>query len=287
MDMAGEQFIAASREVVWAALNDPEILQRCIPGCQEVVKQSETGMTAAAVIKVGPVSARFRGMVTLSDLDPPNGYRISGEGQGGIAGFAKGTAVVRLEPNGEGTLLHYDVSAQVGGKLSQLGGRLIDATARKMSDAFFKRFAEEISAKPAEEPQLDQAGAARPEAAAEPGRGAGETARSRARVDTVVPDLPPATPGSLGWAQWLNAAVLVVALIVMGWSLSSAGVPRPTESTLAVGAVSAEFMIAVHLVLVAAVGYLLGRQHEAAQDRALVRQLLSALMRERRGRTER
>ncbi|MBR0766443.1 carbon monoxide dehydrogenase subunit G [Bradyrhizobium japonicum] len=144
MDMRGQQHIPASREIVWNALNDPEILRICVPGCQELVKSSDTQMTAVAVIKVGPVTTRFQGAVTLSDLDPPNGYTISGEGQGGVAGFAKGTAIVRLEADGDGTLLHYEVSAQIGGKLSQLGGRLIDATAKKMSGLFFQKFAQEI-----------------------------------------------------------------------------------------------------------------------------------------------
>jgi len=138
MDMVGEQRIPARREIVWKALNDPNVLQACIPGCQELTKVSETEMTATAVIKVGPVTARFQGAVTLSDLDPPKGYRITGEGQGGIAGFSKGAAVVRLEEVGDDTILHYEVAAQVGGKLAQLGGRLIDATAKQMSGAFFK-----------------------------------------------------------------------------------------------------------------------------------------------------
>jgi hypothetical protein len=146
MQMTGQQRIPAPRETVWKALNDARILEACIPGCQELIKTSDTHMTATAVIKVGPVTAKFQGAVTLSDLDPPNGYRITGEGQGGVAGFAKGGAVVRLEADGDGTILHYDASVDVGGKLSQLGGRLIDATAKKLSAAFFKRFAEEIEA---------------------------------------------------------------------------------------------------------------------------------------------
>lgn len=115
MDMTGQQRIPASREVVWKALNDPAVLQACIPGCQELVKSSDTQMAATALIKVGSVTAKFQGVVRLSDLDPPNGYRIAGEGQGGVAGFAKGSAIVRLEQDGDGTILHYEVSAQVGG----------------------------------------------------------------------------------------------------------------------------------------------------------------------------
>ena len=141
MEMTGEQRLPAPREVVWAALNDPEVLKQSIPGCEEIQKLSDTEMTAKVSAKVGPVSARFTGNVTLSDLDPPNGYTISGEGKGGVAGFAKGGAKVRLEPDGDGTLMRYEVSASVGGKLAQIGARLIDATAKKMADDFFSRFA--------------------------------------------------------------------------------------------------------------------------------------------------
>ncbi len=127
MQMSDVQRVPASRETVWAALNDSEILRRCIPGCQALAMTSPTDMTATVVVKVGPVKATFAGKVTLSDLDPPNGYRISGEGSGGVAGFAKGGATVKLEPAGdEATDLHYAVDAQIGGKLAQLGGRLIE-----------------------------------------------------------------------------------------------------------------------------------------------------------------
>ncbi|MBM3559428.1 MAG: carbon monoxide dehydrogenase subunit G, partial [Alphaproteobacteria bacterium] len=125
MEMSGEYRIAAPRKVVWAALNDPEILRQAIPGCDSIDKTSDTEMTAKVTAKVGPVRASFEGRVTLSDLDPPNGYRISGEGKGGPAGFAKGGANVRLEADGDGTVLKYDVDATVGGKLAQLGARLI------------------------------------------------------------------------------------------------------------------------------------------------------------------
>jgi len=141
MDMTGEVRLPAPRETVWRALNDPEVLKQSIPGCEEIQKLSETEMTARVSAKVGPVSARFAGKVTLSDLDPPNGYTISGEGQGGVAGFAKGGAQVSLKDDGAGTMLSYKVHAQVGGKLAQIGSRLIDATARKMADEFFTRFA--------------------------------------------------------------------------------------------------------------------------------------------------
>ncbi len=150
MDMSGSHRIEASREAVWAALNDPDILKQCIPGCEEVVRQSDTEMTAKVVAKVGPVSAKFSGKVTLSDLDPPNGYTITGEGSGGAAGFGKGGATVALSDDGGATLLTYTAKAQVGGKLAQIGSRLVDATARKMADEFFTRFTRIVGPAPAE-----------------------------------------------------------------------------------------------------------------------------------------
>ena len=140
MDMNGEYQIAAPRQRVWEALNDPEVLRQCIPGCEEIVKLSDVEWTAKVTAKVGPVKAKFGGKVLLTDLDPPNGYKITGEGTGGAAGFAKGGAAVKLVDDGPGTLLSYTVQANVGGKLAQIGSRLIDATARKMSDEFFKNF---------------------------------------------------------------------------------------------------------------------------------------------------
>ena len=141
MDMTGERRIPAPRETVWQALNDPEVLKDSIPGCETIEKVSDTEMTARVAVRIGPMNARFAGKVQLSDLDPPNGYTISGEGQGGVAGFAKGGATVKLVDDGPGTLMTYDVKAQVGGKMAQLGARLIDSTARSMADQFFDRFA--------------------------------------------------------------------------------------------------------------------------------------------------
>jgi carbon monoxide dehydrogenase subunit G len=140
MNMSGERRIAASQTTVWAALNDPRILKECIPGCEALEMQSPTDMTARVKLAIGPVKATFNGTVRLSDLDPPNGYRISGEGSGGVAGYAKGGADVRLAHDGACTLMRYDVKADVGGKLAQLGGRLIDSTAKKLADQFFEKF---------------------------------------------------------------------------------------------------------------------------------------------------
>lgn len=141
MEMSGEYRIPAPREKVWAALNDPQVLKETIPGCQSVEKLSDTEMTARVKAKVGPVSATFNGTVTLSNLDPPRGYTIAGEGKGGVAGFAKGGADVSLTEDGDGTILRYTARGQVGGKLAQIGARLVDATARQMADAFFSAFA--------------------------------------------------------------------------------------------------------------------------------------------------
>jgi carbon monoxide dehydrogenase subunit G len=124
--MAGERRIAATPQRVWEALNDPEVLRLCIPGCQSLVKEADDRFSAIAQIKIGPIGARFKGAVTLTDLDPPNGYTISGQGNGGVAGNAKGMAKVRLSHDGPGTLLAYDVDAQVGGRMAQLGGPLIE-----------------------------------------------------------------------------------------------------------------------------------------------------------------
>jgi hypothetical protein len=148
MDIKGEYKIAAPREKVFAALNDQDVLKACIPGCESLEKTSDTEMTAKVKLRIGPVSAAFSGKVTLSDIDPPNGYKISGEGQGGVAGFAKGGAVVKLAEEGAATVLTYEVDAQVGGKIAQVGARLITGTAKKLADQFFGKFAESVGAPP-------------------------------------------------------------------------------------------------------------------------------------------
>jgi len=144
MDMKGEYRIPAPQQAVWEALNDPETLKACIPGCETIEKTSDTEMTATVKAKVGPVSARFKGKVTLSDLNPPNSYRISGEGQGGPAGFGKGGATVALEQDGSDTVLRYEATAQVGGKLAQIGARLVDGAAKKIANEFFSNFATHV-----------------------------------------------------------------------------------------------------------------------------------------------
>ena len=191
MDMTGEYRIAAPREQVWQALNDPDILKRCIPGCEAIDKVSPTEFTAKVIAKVGPVKATFTGAVTLSDLDPPRGYRITGEGKGGAAGFAKGGAEVKLEEDGSITILRYTASAAVGGKLAQIGSRLIDGTAKKLSDEFFGNFARVLG--PAEAP-VGEAPATAAKAAAAPAGAA--------------------TQG-LSPVVWIGAVVLLIVLLLI------------------------------------------------------------------------
>jgi uncharacterized protein len=151
MKLDGEVLLPAAREQVWKCLNDPEILMKCIPGCERLERKSDTCMSATSKLKIGPITAKFGGSVTFSDIDPPNGYKISGEGEGGVAGFAKGSAVVKLLEQEGGTLLSYVVEVQIGGKIAQLGQRLITGTAKKLSDKFFSDFASQMSEEAAPE----------------------------------------------------------------------------------------------------------------------------------------
>ncbi|NYZ10976.1 carbon monoxide dehydrogenase subunit G [Azospirillum sp. RWY-5-1] len=219
MDMSGQYRIEAPRERVWAALNDPEVLRQCIPGCEEVQKLSDTEFTAKVAAKVGPVSAKFSGKVTLSDLDPPHGYTITGEGSGGAAGFGKGGANVRLEPEGDSvTLLSYTAHAQVGGKLAQIGSRLIDGTARKMAEDFFAKFARTVGTPaPVEAPAPVTAAAA--EETAAPTSASVSTPPVTPTRTTPPPEIPLPLPGRHGgsgfylpWAALLLAVVLFAAL---------------------------------------------------------------------------
>lgn len=198
MDMTGEYRIEAPREVVWRSLNDPDVLKRCIPGCESIEKLSDTELTAKVALSIGPVKARFTGKVTLSDLDPPNGYKITGEGQGGVAGFGKGGATVTLQPDGNATILRYVATASVGGKIAQLGARLVDATAKKLADEFFSKFQAALG----------------PVAAAEPAPAAAELVGAAAAV-TVVTSAPGATAPSRGLAPivWIPALIVIIAII--------------------------------------------------------------------------
>jgi carbon monoxide dehydrogenase subunit G len=145
MKLSGEHLIPASQQTVWEALNDADMLRACLPGCETLEKVSDTEMTAKITTKIGPVKATFTGDVTLSDLNPPNGYKLSGEGQGGAAGFASGSASVNLSEQDGGTLLRYEVEARVGGKLAQIGSRLIDSVTKKLAAQFFTSLVEKLS----------------------------------------------------------------------------------------------------------------------------------------------
>ncbi|MGF6231214.1 carbon monoxide dehydrogenase subunit G [Inquilinus ginsengisoli] len=222
MEMTGEHRIAAPRSVVWEGLNDPEVLRRSIPGCDTLEKTSPTEMTATVTAKVGPVKASFGGQVTLSNLNPPESYTISGEGKGGAAGFAKGGADVKLVEDGDGTLLHYAVKANIGGKLAQLGARLIDGTARKMADDFFTRFAAEMEQRAAAAP------APAPTPAAEPVAPAPAAAEIPIPIpvpaETVVTPPSPADAPSFATAEPIPAPQPVPAA---GPAPAAAPAPKP------------------------------------------------------------
>jgi uncharacterized protein len=204
MDMTGEFRIPASRQRVWEALNDPEVLKAAIPGCETIEKISDTELKAKVVAKVGPVKATFNGKVTLADLDPPNGYTIQGEGTGGVAGFAKGSAKVSLREEDGLTVLGYAAQAHVGGKLAQIGSRLIDATARKMAEDFFGRFV----------------GAVAPDKAEEAGATVGGGGAARVAAEPLRPEPPPLPPAPAAAARaegmrlppavWVGGLVAIV-----------------------------------------------------------------------------
>jgi hypothetical protein len=214
MDMTGERRIPAPRERVWDGLNDPEVLKASIPGCQSLEKVSDTEMKAAAAIKIGPIAARFNGTVFLTELNPPVSYTISGEGQGGVAGFAKGGAHVHLDEDGDFTVMRYDVNAQVGGKIAQLGARLIDATAKSMADAFFDRFVNEVAGAPAHEAGAVGGAAFITGAAALPDATA-HAAASQAPPSVSVFDMIPREPMGLPRVAWVGGAICLAILVLI------------------------------------------------------------------------
>jgi carbon monoxide dehydrogenase subunit G len=148
MEMKGEQLVPASQQATWEALNDPDVLKACVPGCESIDRTSDTEFVVQMTARVGPVSAKFKGKLNLSNVKPPHSYSIAFEGQGGVAGFAKGGADVSLTPDGHSTRLGYKVKANVGGKLAQIGSRLVDAAANKVANDFFTAFNEKVG-KPA------------------------------------------------------------------------------------------------------------------------------------------
>ena len=223
MKMNGEFRVPTDRETVWRALNDPEVLKDCLPGCQEIEKTSETEMTATLTIKVGPVKATFAGGVTLSDLDPPNGYTLSGQGQGGPAGFASGEAKVRLVEEGAETVVQYEVDAKVGGKLAQIGSRLIDSTAKKLSKQFFDSLAEKLGG--GEKADAEDSAAPEPEPAApappspEPEPPAAQPAEAPAEGTAAEAAGPPLAPAmqrlGLPTAAWVVGVVVVAVVLIL------------------------------------------------------------------------
>jgi uncharacterized protein len=206
MDMTGEYRIAATREKVWAALNDPDVLRASIPGCQSLDKVSDNEFAARVVAKVGPVKSTFNGHVTLTNINAPESYTISGEGKGGAAGFAKGGADVILREDSGETVLNYTAKADVGGKLAQLGSRLIDGTAKKMADEFFANFQQQVTG-PAPAPE-----AAPPEAAAAPAPATGEVVEGEAPPPRPGPPAPSLMENKFVWAA---AAIVVLMLIIL------------------------------------------------------------------------
>ncbi|PKQ00023.1 MAG: carbon monoxide dehydrogenase [Alphaproteobacteria bacterium HGW-Alphaproteobacteria-12] len=212
MEMSGEYRIPAPREEVWAALNDPEVLQKSIPGAESVVKVADDEFEAVAKAKVGPVSARFKGKVKLTDIDPPNGYTISGEGNGGAAGFAKGSAKVSLTEADGGTLLSYSVSAQVGGKLAQIGQRFIDSTASRMSQEFFDNFSQLAGGS-----RVEPAASGIPELVGEMEHGIPTKSPDYDAISPTGVPLVPDEEAGMSFSPWLWAPLLIIALILLIW----------------------------------------------------------------------
>jgi carbon monoxide dehydrogenase subunit G len=211
MDFTGRYVIAAPPQRVWEGINDPAVLKACIPGCEQLDKTSPTEFVATAKIKVGPVSATFKGKVTLSDMEPPRRCLLIGEGQGGVAGFAKGNAEVILTPEGDSTVLTYTAKASVGGKLAQIGQRLIDGAARQIADDFFRRFATQVTPELAADPTtMELAGSA-----AMPG------VSTAAAVGVLTPG--PATNGRGGLSPviWVGGLIAVIAVLLLAFGLRS------------------------------------------------------------------
>jgi carbon monoxide dehydrogenase subunit G len=209
MELNGEQRVSAPLARVWAALNDPEVLRQCIPGCRELERDGSDRFTAVAEVKIGPIGARFKGSVQLSEIDAPNGYVISGKGNGGIAGSAQGKARVRLTDDAGGTLLSYAVEAEVGGRMAQLGGPIIDATARNLAGKFFEKFGAVVAGEPvAAEPPATLSGSA--------------VASSPPKAQAMpAPDGKNSSAGPWGWIAAL--AVAILAGFVMGVSGATGG----------------------------------------------------------------
>jgi len=244
MKMNGEQLIAAPRTRVWDALNDPEVLKQCIPGCQTLEKEADDRLKATVAIKIGPIGAKFAGAVTLSELDPPNSYVISGEGQGGTAGFARGGAKVTLADEGEGTRLTYTVDAEVGGRLAQVGGPIVDATAKQLAGTFFKRFGAIVTAS-------EQAATAPVDASASASAGPAASATNAQPATANAPLMQmgaaPAAQAQSALLPWI-AAVFFAALA--GYLAGNAGLADARFGVF----------LGIAIAAVAAFGYFFGRR---------------------------
>lgn len=246
MRMTSQQRIAAPRQRVWEALNDPEVLRASIPGCQSLDKESDVRFTGAVEVKVGPIGARFKGVVTLDDIDPANSYTLNIEGSGGIAGSAKGSAKVRLSEDAGSTIIHYDIDAQVGGRMAQLGGPVIDATAKQLAGVFFGRFGDIVS------------GVAKPSAAAR-----AKEAAAPGAPDAAFPR--PAAAGGFPLAWVLATVVAALAGFLAGQAQGDAG---SSWAGLSIGLL---------LILVAGAAFEYGRRAAAPVimlDNALLRRVM-------------
>ena len=180
MELAGERLIPADIDRTWGALNDPDTLKACIPGCESVTRTGDNSFESVVAVKIGPVNARFKGRLQMTNVDAPRAYTINFDGQGGAAGFGKGSADVKLEPEGESTRLRFDAKAQVGGKMAQIGSRLVDATAQKLTEQFFSAFEAHLRPAGTEAAAVAQAG-------------------------------PPPGKTSIGW--WVAAALVAAAVV--------------------------------------------------------------------------
>jgi len=248
MKLTNEQRVAAPPQRVWEALNDPDILRASIPGCQSLDKVADDRFTATVEVKIGPIGARFKGAVSLTELDPPNGYTLLLEGNGGIAGSMKGSAKVRLSDTSGGTLVSYDVEAQVGGRMAQLGGPIIDATSKQLAGKFFSRFGELVAG-----------GASSTEAAGQPGAAVATSAPATSARPSS------ASSGGLPMAWILATTVAALAGFLLGRSQGGAGSDW------------AGLSIGLLLIVIAGAAFEYGRRAAApvvVLDSALLRRLI-------------
>ena len=214
MKFTGSYRINASRQQVWEAINDPDILRQCIPGCEEITRETPTDWTAKVVAKVGPVKARFAGKIRLEDLQPPSSSRIVGEGNGGAAGFAKGEALITLAEQGDATQLTYDAEAQIGGKLAQIGSRLIDGFARKYAEEFFAKFASLVGEAEAIQPVIEALSDPSLEQAGQPAVAAAGNTMHQAPVAPVLYASMPAPSSGRGFDMHVFTTIVLALLLV-------------------------------------------------------------------------